>query len=513
MELKNSSAQVISNILLYNEKISFLDVSRNNLGDEGISIIASSFPFSKTLVHLDLSSTSLSYKGAICLFSKLIQNETISCLIISSSSYQNRNNLQNIEIPELTQYLVSTNQLYYFSLSGVNLGDKGLDFLVRGMVGNNSVHSLDISENQLSDSSVINIHKLFLIKQLIDIKMGNNKLKDIFKMKLCNEIRKGQPLCIKYLNMKNCNFTAINSPFFFKTMSFGLIELNLDNNLLNECDKDTFIYLLTESILLKKVSFSYCEIGDKEAENLALGILKTMSLDTLVLSNNYITNFGAFCLSKALTNQPCSIVKLDLSYNKIKNKGAYSFFRENITLENLSLKANNLNNKAGKKILEISAQSKTLIYLNIDLNSIDLYFIDGIQKILKRNNKSKKKQEIEQLEIFVNTNNNYDASYKESIKELQYLTKKLSKETQNLEIIKNEYKIALETDYSHSDSMEMKLSEIKGKNFSLNHNTRNLDLEINRKEKEIDDEKDNQRVLDISISQQLKTIEKESIIN
>jgi Ran GTPase-activating protein (RanGAP) involved in mRNA processing and transport len=63
-----------------NQNLTYLDLAKNPLGDQGVTILMHAIKRSNSIYHLNLSSTGLTHKGAKRIFRALHKNESLVSL-------------------------------------------------------------------------------------------------------------------------------------------------------------------------------------------------------------------------------------------------------------------------------------------------------------------------------------------------------------------------------------------------------------------------------------------------
>ena len=78
-----------------NDKIAYLNLRKNNLGDMGIKAIMKTVGKSRSLMHLDVSSNNIGHKGAKRVFKALAENQSLISLAIGSVDNVQKNKIGN----------------------------------------------------------------------------------------------------------------------------------------------------------------------------------------------------------------------------------------------------------------------------------------------------------------------------------------------------------------------------------------------------------------------------------
>ena len=112
------------------DKISVLDLTKNNLGDKGVFHLMQVVSQSRSLVVLNLSSNEISSVGFGYIFDGMCTNESIINLNLSTYENFNRNRLTKKASAKLKKMLIENNFLEILNLSAINLGDDGMAMIV-----------------------------------------------------------------------------------------------------------------------------------------------------------------------------------------------------------------------------------------------------------------------------------------------------------------------------------------------------------------------------------------------
>ena len=383
-----------------------------------------------------------------------------------STSVKHIRNCFSAVVPEyLSIYLFKTLNLTFFELDSVMLGDLGIENLYQGLTNNESVESISLRNNMITDESSKAIYGIMQIKHLKNLIIDENPLKDKFKQKFSDLCQINPVLGVKCVSMKNCGFTDKCAKQFFVSLNLSnsIIEFNCEKNSINSEENSSMIYLFQDNHQLGKLFFGKCDLSDNAITHISYGMSLCFNLKVLDFKCNYIGDVGAFALAKSLRSHPGNLSKLDLSYNKIKNEGAKSLIELlsfNSNLEYISIVANHINSEIGKFIIDNIYLNKKIKVLNLKLNNIDLKFIDTIEKIVSKNKKRMHKNTIHNIKGFLNDNN----------KESNESIPNINREAQRAVLFSNKIQIEIENEqneFSLKSKKEINLREGVSKSFEI----------------------------------------------
>jgi len=137
---------------LESSKVTTLNLSWNDLGDEGAKNVASLLSTNKSITSLDLSAVNFKDDEIAILISALLgNNNTLQYL-----------NIQNNQISAksfrlLSQLLKTNRSLTYLSLRALYLGNEGVDLLSDGLLSNKTLLTLDLQNNNIDNSGLARI--------------------------------------------------------------------------------------------------------------------------------------------------------------------------------------------------------------------------------------------------------------------------------------------------------------------------------------------------------------------
>ena len=134
-----------------------LDLSNNNLSDDGAATISDGLKTNRTLLELNLSNNSLSDDGAATISDCLKANRTLLELNLSN------NNLSDDGAATISDCLKTNRTLLELNLSNNNLSDDGVATISDGLKTNRTLLELNISQNSITDEGAQEIAKAIKI--------------------------------------------------------------------------------------------------------------------------------------------------------------------------------------------------------------------------------------------------------------------------------------------------------------------------------------------------------------
>ena len=397
-----NSIKVVCDILLITNRISRLNLTKNNIGDTGLEILVNSVKYSVSLVSLNITSNSISYRGGNYIFENLDKQQSIIDLNISSIKGRNRNRITSVGLKDIVNYLTKNIFIEILNLSGNGIRNEGFFLLCKGFENNVSLQNLDISNNDIHEQGIkqgidyINKFKIFSKIQIINL--SYNPILNGGIISLTNNIRN-----FPYLKSMNISFCGIEFKGFEYLLKIGQYikrfeSLNVSGNKLrDENFSNLKPYFSTFNI--KYLNMSKCFLGNKSAFVLGECLALNETLKTVNISGNEIDDKG-FKSYINLFKTNSSIEYFDCSNNFITDYTGRDFaisLKNNITLKSINLYDNQLHDEIGKLFIELLDINKTLIYINLNYNRIQVKTMEELNKILKINHDKQKNSFIPDL--------------------------------------------------------------------------------------------------------------------
>jgi len=155
-----NSCQVLSKIIQKYSSFSYLDLSENNIGNEGISYLCEGILLNYSLVSLILSSNSIFSEGSNILFSKLKEHPSISSINLSNLKNSYKNMIANKGCAMLQSFLETNRIISLLNVSDNNIGNEGFSAITEGLAKSQSLVSLNLSKNYLPKSCIYIMSRL-----------------------------------------------------------------------------------------------------------------------------------------------------------------------------------------------------------------------------------------------------------------------------------------------------------------------------------------------------------------
>ena len=242
---------------------------------------------------------------------------------------QNEDPFTISDLKALTTTCIQSTRVSLKSLSIVNcnVGDEHLKLLAHGLADNQTVTSLDMSYNLISDFGICDlIDGLFINITLKRLTLSHNNIGDV-----------------------------------------GCVYLS---------------DLLLGNVSLKKIDISYNRVGSDGAKSLSKALCSNSLLKILDLGCNNIGDEGCSALAEGLKVNK-TLQTLDLSFNSIGSDGLIRLCNDGIIynrgLKDLSLHGNPFDNAGAKSLVKALIDHKTL--KRVDIGNNEKIGVDGIGTI------------------------------------------------------------------------------------------------------------------------------------
>ena len=413
------SIKFLIDILKNEDRITRLNLSKNNIGDQGVELLCTSLKNSKSLISLDLSSNSISHIGGNIIFKTFINQQSIINLDLSSHEGVNRNRLTSKGLNNIFEFLKKNLFVEKLNLSGNSLKNVGCNLIFKGLNNNITLKELSIGNNDITEKGLKQGLKYINNSKLIALNLSGNSIKNEGIILFVNNLRHFHEL--RSLNISNCNIEYKGFKELLKVLqNVRRIEsLDISNNKLNS-EKFEELKTYFTSFGLKYLNLSRCHLGDESSFYLGECLLVNETIKKLNISNNKITDNGFKSFVKLLSNNNI-IEHLDLSCNLISDETAIEFIKNaefNISLKYLNLYDNQIKNDIGGVIMNILNKNKTLNKINLLFNRVQLKTIEEINEKLKMNNIIERKKIIPEIERSIQ-------SLEFNPKEFEIITKKI----------------------------------------------------------------------------------------
>lgn len=390
------SASAIGRIVGNNFHFAFVNLSRNLLGDQGVVTLVTLLANCVNLVHLDVSSNDISPVGAQQALSVLSSHKSLTSLDLSSHEGLHRNRLNFPGAESLRNYLQASALPTNVNVGGTALGPEGCELLSAGVKTSKTLLTLGVGNNAITGKGVETLAKALASSAVKVLCLSENPVGGAG----CEAISRllggayGRST-LQQLDLSKCDLNVVClqrlAPGCHRTTSLTL--LRLDGNPLGTEAGYELLQLLLENRSIQELCLAKCKLRSEAVSNLADGLARNSTLHRLNLAYNHFEDQGTSHLAAALRLNS-TLQCLDLSGNNIRNQGAGVLGQAlivNLSLQTLILRDNNVEDVGGKALALGSWRSRSLLHLDLDLNSVHIHYLREIARNLGRNRNLKVK--------------------------------------------------------------------------------------------------------------------------
>ena len=384
------SIKFLGNILYNSDRISKLNLSKNNLGDAGVELLINAIKYSTSLITLNIASNGITYIGGDIVFKNLVNQQSIIYFNISTieGTNRNRNRLTYAGIKDIIPFLKNNLFIEYFNLSGNSIKNDGFIAVCKGLNENKAIVTLKLSHNEIGEKGIIQGLKYINtpINQLAYLDMSKNKFLDNGLIALVDQL-KNLPNLIS-LNISFCGFEFLGFEYLLKNLQYNR-KLEILNVRGNKLKNENFYQIKPyfPNIGLRSLNMSRCSLCDDYTFKLGEFMEENVTIRRLNISENEISDEG-FKSFGALFYKNSSINHFDVSSNFLTNNSVSNMIKSlefNSSLNSINLYGNQLNNDISNLILQILQKNRTLTYINLYFNRIPMNKIEEINKFIKLN--------------------------------------------------------------------------------------------------------------------------------
>uniref|UniRef100_H3CG38 Leucine rich repeat containing 34 n=1 Tax=Tetraodon nigroviridis TaxID=99883 RepID=H3CG38_TETNG len=316
--LDDRDALAVSKCLKNNRRVTGLDVSYNNITDEGLRHLADLLRGDSTLNFLDLRFNECQADSAAVLAKILQGNRTLFSLRLSGNKIGDRGGTQ------LATMLQVNDSLMELELSACDLGIHSVMMLAHVLRSNRSLRCVDFSQSLLishQEEWLVHVSNMLVVNStLLELRLGMAGITDTGVQRLAEGLQLNHSL--RYLDLR-CNSLSCDGGFY-----------------------------------------------------LAEVLRRNPTLDVIDLSFNRIQDEGAVHLSRALSLPGCGLRALSVRSNSIRTEGLLSLARAvkvNASLTDINIWGNYLEEPVSQAFHQLISSQRLLP----DRTDVTAYEVDG----------------------------------------------------------------------------------------------------------------------------------------
>ena len=374
----NSGTQILLN-LLHKIKVEQLNLSYNNITDEGVLAITDFLKQNNTLKQLIMSHNKISGDGAYNLAKVIQSNTTLQKLDIShcdipddgalviSSSFKSIDSLQQLKMSWRNNQVTIDTAVSHCDLSSQTVGKVDAE-IVSNLLCNSEITELNISHVGCTNDEIMiicdgirrnsTLQKLIMQRNKISIK-GANKIAEVMLMNAT----------LQTLDISGCDISdkkvAVVCDNLVENTTLQVLDMSLNKITIKGAKKIAKLIQLNKT--LQKLSISNCSIIDDKVTVISNSLTINTTLLELNISNKKIAEEGAERIAEVIqsnaTLQNVSISNCGIIDDWVVPIG--NSLIKNTSLQKLDVSYNKINTDGAKKIAEVIQLNATLQKLNI----------------------------------------------------------------------------------------------------------------------------------------------------
>ena len=353
MHFGDIGVTLVTSFLFQKDKVQKLDLSFNNISDDGAVAISEYVKFNKILQELNVSHNEITNEGVIAIVRNircslhtlnLTHNVvTKSGLIMINDAYKQIKNMCSFHISynEITDYPQNVNTIL--------------------------AHSESYEFDEFTVTS--------------KMQLDTQNMRASYRAKVLCFCAKDDDT-VEALDISNHDITSEGAKVIAKGLqgNTSLQKLNISHNNIF----DNGAVAISNNNTLHELYMSYNKVSNIGIINISAILQSNTALEVLDISNNSISNDGAVAISEFLKNNN-TLLELDMSHNEVSNSGIISIGKAlqiNVILQILKIMHNNISDDGAIFISECLKNNSTLQELDLSYNEVSIVNIDN-QGVIK----------------------------------------------------------------------------------------------------------------------------------
>ncbi|KAM3140563.1 hypothetical protein pb186bvf_007375 [Paramecium bursaria] len=468
------SARSLYYILRNNNNFYSLNLSKNNLQDEGLKIITELMRDNTSICHLDISSNNITPQGAQEFFNELFNIHSIYSVDISCKDGLNRNKISVRGCEPLEIILKHNHPIQFLNLKGCQIQQTGFECIMAGLQVNSNLQYLNVSHNDLGPEAASYMATYLTNCFLTEIDLSFNPIGNSGMEYIARMFEKPN-FQLKRIDLSGCEIKSLGIMRLFGGLSQNrfLESLTLDDNNFQGNGFNGIEQLLISRCPISYLSFSKCLISPEGADAIGNGLERNRYLRTLILRDNRIGDVGGQAIFKGL-----NFIKLDVKRCGITDKSCSALsqmIKVSQQLQSLCLADNDFHDASGIVICEAIRINQSVEMLDISENPINYKYVEELNKVIQNIRLIKEQNKIPEYEKEVQKLTQFSRQKYEVEKEEQKIKRaffdlndQLSKSKVDKEKVKNDQ-------IQKTLDLESNMNDIIQKNRQMELDIRQMD--------------------------------------
>ena len=383
---------IISDCLKVNKKIIEVNLSTNQLSNEGIKVFVQAVEDSTTLHSLDVSNNAISDDGVLFI-SDFLKINTLCKMNLSD------NEIRDEGTKKFSEALQVNTTLQVLNISRNKITDDGANELIKAIQVNRTLQELNISKNLISNKGVMRIVKASTKNRTLHklVCTHNNLSKS--ELAVINDYVKKEN-AIQIFDASWNSIVASGMCWSLIITTFQSLRWSPDGWEFTSFDYHKQVCIFIDGVWndnsqcdftgdsLKELNFPSHSIPSDLLVDIIQQVLEINTLQKLIIPSSEISDDGAIVFSECLKINK-TLIELDLSSNFIRDEGA-SVIAEtlmvNNTLQKLNISCNRFSDDGAIAFSEYLKTNTTLIELDLSGNIITYKGVRALAETLMVNN-------------------------------------------------------------------------------------------------------------------------------
>jgi len=313
--VEKESLKDIAWILRYTKAVTKLNLSLNNIGDEGAKVIGEVLRTNTTLTQLHLSENNIGDEGAKVIGEVLRTNTTLAQLDLSW------NKIGDEGTKVIGEALRINTTLTQLSLSKNNIGNEGAKVIGEVLRTNTTLTQLYLSSNNIGYEGAKVIGEVLRTNTtLTQLNLFSNNIGYEGAKVIGEVLRTNTTLTQLYLSSNNIGYEGAKLIGEVLRTNTTLTQLNLSKNNIGNEGAKVIGEVLRTNTTLTQLRLSWNNIGDEGAKVIGEALRINTTLTQLNLSKNNIGHEGARVIGEALKVNT-TLKSLELYDNQLGAEG------------------------------------------------------------------------------------------------------------------------------------------------------------------------------------------------
>jgi len=361
-EIGDEGAKAIAEALKVNAVLTELRLGANNIGDDGAKVIAEALKVNAVLTKLSLWENSIGPEGAIAIAEALKVNAVLTELRLGA------NNIGDDGAKVIAEALKVNAVLTKLSLWENSIGPEGAFAIAEALKVKTVVTILELGGNEIGDEGAKAIAEALKVNALLTwLNLWGNKIGPEGAIAIAEALKVNAVLTTLTLGSNNIGVEGAKAIAEALKVNAVLTTLHLDKNNIGDNGAKAIAEALKVNAVVTTLTLGSNNIWDEGAIAIAEALKVTAVMTELELGRNEIGDEGAIAIAEALKVNAV-VTTLGLHQNNIGPEGAIAIaeaLKVNAVLTKLDLEHNSNMGVAGKKAVRDAVKDRSGFVLQL----------------------------------------------------------------------------------------------------------------------------------------------------